>query len=421
MYRWNWMSVPGTVARPPNGIRPNAPMAQNSEMNGASRYSRGRAPSGIIVLLAQQLAEVGDRLQEPLRADAVRAVARLEAPDQPALDPGHDGEEAHQQVDERERLDRRDVEARRPSAACSTSASPVRRARRVQLMRTAPARSRREVRSGPVWSPPAWRTVTASCSDTPSRAASAWLSITHGARWCASARRALDGDARDERPRRDQREAARARPAPARPRAGARGAAASRRAARAGSGARPFSSLQVSGMPSSAASWRVRPSTRARRDLDAEVPGDRDVGRQVGHAAGRLRRPAAGAGCVPRGSWSCPRARGRPPAAARGGSSETDVFTNGETVVSTWRSCDSAICQRSASGHSAVGSTPMQHQRLHGAGLDRRQHLVAAAGEPARRAPRSFGAGRQGQHAAPLVQAERVRGRGDRGHVDARR
>ena len=55
MYRWNWMSVPGTVATPPKGIRPNAPMAQNSEMNGASRYSRGRAPSGIIDCLRSSL------------------------------------------------------------------------------------------------------------------------------------------------------------------------------------------------------------------------------------------------------------------------------------------------------------------------------------------------------------------------------
>ena len=49
------MSVPGTVATPPNGIRPNAPIAQNSEMNGASRYSRGRAPSGTIDCLRSSL------------------------------------------------------------------------------------------------------------------------------------------------------------------------------------------------------------------------------------------------------------------------------------------------------------------------------------------------------------------------------
>ena len=46
-----------------------------------------------------------------------RAVARLEAPDQLALDPRHQGEEAHQDVDQDERLDDR-CDQNRHSAAC---------------------------------------------------------------------------------------------------------------------------------------------------------------------------------------------------------------------------------------------------------------------------------------------------------------
>ena len=98
MYRWNWMSVKGTVARPPNGISPNAPMAQNSEMNGAIRYSRGRAPSGIIDCLRSSLPRSAMGCRSPCGPDPVGAEAHLEAADQPALDPRHDGEEAHQQV-----------------------------------------------------------------------------------------------------------------------------------------------------------------------------------------------------------------------------------------------------------------------------------------------------------------------------------
>ena len=59
-------------------------------------------------LLADQLDEVGDRLEEPERAGAVRAVAELHAPEHLALDPGHVGERAEQQVDDQERLDRGD-------------------------------------------------------------------------------------------------------------------------------------------------------------------------------------------------------------------------------------------------------------------------------------------------------------------------
>ena len=57
-----------------------------------------------------QLAQVGDRLQQPDRADAVGAEAHLEAADQPPLDPGHEREHQHHQVDQHQRLDGGDDE-----------------------------------------------------------------------------------------------------------------------------------------------------------------------------------------------------------------------------------------------------------------------------------------------------------------------
>ena len=46
-------------------------------------------------LLADQLDQVGDRLQEPERARAVRPVAELHPAEQLALEPGRVGEGAH--------------------------------------------------------------------------------------------------------------------------------------------------------------------------------------------------------------------------------------------------------------------------------------------------------------------------------------
>ena len=95
------------------------------------------------VLLARHLAEVGDGLQQAVGADAVGAVADLEATDELALDPRHEGEEQHQQVRQDQRLDDRDVrpvdhQPVFPAAATVAVAVPGSGAPR-RLMRTAPA------------------------------------------------------------------------------------------------------------------------------------------------------------------------------------------------------------------------------------------------------------------------------------------
>ena len=100
------------------------------------------------VLLADQLAEVGDRLQQAHRADAVGAVARLQAADQLALEDGHEGEEAHQAVDEDEGLDQRDEHPVGHQACPSTVQAPSTGAPS-QAKRTAPGASVRESRAVP--------------------------------------------------------------------------------------------------------------------------------------------------------------------------------------------------------------------------------------------------------------------------------
>ena len=68
---------------------------------------------------------------------------------------------------------------------------------------------------------------------------------------------------------------------------------------------------------------------------------------------------------------------------------ETDVFTNGETVM-TWRTWASAICQRSASGHSAVGSTPSRTSASTVPASMAASTSSPPPARPQRRAPRSF-------------------------------
>ena len=101
------------------------------------------------VLLADQLAEVGDRLQQAHRPDAVGAVARLQPPDQLALEDGHEGEEPHQPVDQDERLDQRDEHAVGHQACPSTVHAPSTGAPS-QAKRTAPGASVRESRAAPL-------------------------------------------------------------------------------------------------------------------------------------------------------------------------------------------------------------------------------------------------------------------------------
>src|SRR4029453_5481890 len=69
------------------------------------KVDRGRR---VEALLADQLHEIRDRLQEAERAGAIRAVTELHAPEELPLDPGHVGEHAEQQVDDDRGLDQVD-------------------------------------------------------------------------------------------------------------------------------------------------------------------------------------------------------------------------------------------------------------------------------------------------------------------------
>ena len=68
----------------------NAATAVRIEIIGASENSEPTDVRGPELLLAQQLDDVGQRLQQPERADAVGAVAALEAAEQLALDEQHE-------------------------------------------------------------------------------------------------------------------------------------------------------------------------------------------------------------------------------------------------------------------------------------------------------------------------------------------
>jgi hypothetical protein len=59
-------------------------------------------------LLADQLDEVGDRLQQPEGTGAIRAVAVLHAPEQLAFEPRRVREGEHDEVDDHQCLDERD-------------------------------------------------------------------------------------------------------------------------------------------------------------------------------------------------------------------------------------------------------------------------------------------------------------------------
>ena len=137
------------------------------------------------VLLADQLAEVGDRLQQAHRPDAVGAVARLHPADQLALEDRHEREEPHQAVDEDEGLDHGDEYAVGHQASTSIVQAPSTGAPS-QAKRTAPGASVRESLAGPVVAPPAWRTVTAAPSAMPRRSASSRASTISSLRWNAS-------------------------------------------------------------------------------------------------------------------------------------------------------------------------------------------------------------------------------------------
>ena len=67
--------------------------AVNIEIAGASANIQPIEPLGAELLLEQQLPDVGHRLQRAVRADAVRAVAVLEAAEHLALGEQHDRHE----------------------------------------------------------------------------------------------------------------------------------------------------------------------------------------------------------------------------------------------------------------------------------------------------------------------------------------
>src|SRR4029079_16752588 len=110
-------------------------------------------------LLTDQLHQVGDRLQQAERADAVRAVAELHAREHLALDPGHVGEREHHEVDDQGRLDQRD-----PPGLChlETSTRPPRSLACCWAIRTTPARRSRAIRARSSSDVPLWETVTVS-------------------------------------------------------------------------------------------------------------------------------------------------------------------------------------------------------------------------------------------------------------------
>ena len=144
---------------------------------------------------------------------------------------------------------------------------------------------------------------------------------------------------------------------------------------------------------------------RVRRQLEAEVHahGGQELQRRARRrAAGR---PGAGAGCDPRGWSACPRAPGRRPPAARGGAHVVTAFVNG-AVASTRSAFATAICQRSPSGQSAIGSTSTKHEPAHGARLAGRQDLVAAAGQPGLAGADLVAPARQEEDARALLPVE---------------
>src|SRR5262249_17487610 len=139
-------------------------------------------------LLADELDEVGDRLQEPERAGPVGPIAELHAAEQLALQPGRVGERDHDQVDDHERLDERDpphlvhdelqaivTGPLRTAPACSSGISAV------------PSCSPARTRARSVTDVPLLPTVTSSPAATPRRRASARASSTSApGRWNSS-------------------------------------------------------------------------------------------------------------------------------------------------------------------------------------------------------------------------------------------
>ena len=105
-------SRPNSVVSVPNGTTENAANAAAAEMIGAIAKRSASAAFGRSVLLEHQLDDVGERLQQPREADAVRAAAVLDVGAHLALHPHHEGGRQHQHVeddeDQRQVRDQRD-------------------------------------------------------------------------------------------------------------------------------------------------------------------------------------------------------------------------------------------------------------------------------------------------------------------------
>ena len=83
----------------PNGMIASAATPQKITSTGPSDHRNGTAAVGRVVLLRDQLQRVGERLEQAVGADAIGAVARLEAAQELALDHGQD---RHDREDHRE-------------------------------------------------------------------------------------------------------------------------------------------------------------------------------------------------------------------------------------------------------------------------------------------------------------------------------
>ena len=90
-----------------NGITAQATSARVKVTIGAAMKTTRLAPLGMIVSLTQQLEPVGDRLQQPERADDVRPLAQLRIGQHLALGIGVVGDRQQQRHDDRQDLERR--------------------------------------------------------------------------------------------------------------------------------------------------------------------------------------------------------------------------------------------------------------------------------------------------------------------------
>src|SRR5262249_6323188 len=129
-------------------------------------------------LLADELDQVGDRLEEAERAGAVRPVAELHPSEGLALEPGRVRERDHHEVDDEERLGQRDpprlgrvAHLRTSTIACSSPASGL-------ATRTVPAATSCAIRARSATLVPFELTVTVSPAAIPRARASARASST---------------------------------------------------------------------------------------------------------------------------------------------------------------------------------------------------------------------------------------------------